>query len=178
MMPTAVTNDPAALAASIAQWWALAGVDVAVQDMPRDWLAKPRPAAAPAAPPATVPATRPDLPAQAPPQPISASPAPPARPMPDTLDMFLEWLATDPGQPEAAFSQARILPRATARPDLLVITDMPTQDDMNAGTLFSGADADLLSNMLRAMGIEADRTATASLFVARPTGGIVDDGLQ
>ncbi|HEX7857284.1 MAG TPA: uracil-DNA glycosylase family protein [Sphingobium sp.] len=177
MTPTTVTTDPAALAAAVAHWWALAGVDVAVQEAPRDWLARQRPALSSAtAPIPHIPGS--EAPTLVPTSTPSAPIAQIAAPMPDDLDSFMTWLANDPDQPEAAFSQARVLPQALPRPDMLVITDMPTQEDMGAGRLFSSADAPLLSGMLRSIGVERDKTATASLLLARPAGGIIEDALM
>lgn len=170
MSPTAVTSDPAALAASVAHWWALAGVDVAIADEPYAWLGL-RPAAAPrSAPPVET--------ASAPAEPPAVLPPPPPAPMPEDLDAFLSWLATDADQPEAAISGPRILPVALPRPDLLILTDMPTQEDMAAGRLFSGADAGLLQAMLRAAGLNGGSIGHASLLLARPAGGVIDDRMM
>jgi DNA polymerase len=162
------TADPVALASSVAQWWSLAGLDIAVQDEPRNWLARPvSTPVAPAMPAEVVAAPAPPEPVQ---QPVSAA-------MPGDLAGFMTWLANDPGQPEAAFSATRIVPRMTNNPAIAFVTDMPTQGDMAAGELFSGADGRLFDAMLRAVGIDRDQAAFASLLMARPTGGVIDDGL-
>lgn len=97
--------------------------------------------------------------------------------MPDDLDSFLDWLANNPDQPEAHFSQIRILPRVIPDAKLLIITDMPTAEDMLAGRLFSGADHGLLTGMLRAVGVNIEQVTFASLLLARPAGGIISDAL-
>lgn len=173
--PTA-PHDPAAIAASLAHWWALAGVDTAVGEMPHDWLTRVRPVARPAfaVPPTFIPAPPPPMVEAAP---ISAIAAP-AAPMPDDLDTFLHWLATDADQMEAAFSQTRILPHVVPGSAMLLITDMPTGEDMAAGQLFSGADRRLLANMLRAVGVDISGVSMASLLLARPAGGIADDRMM
>lgn len=183
MLGTTVTNDPAALAASFAQWWALAGVDVAVQDMPRDWLSKAQPAPVQVSHAIAAPATafqpaETSLPPEMAPVQRPQSDAPPA-PMPDDLDGFMAWLAQTE-QPEAAFSATPILPilpADIALADLVVVTDMPTAEDMMAGKLFSSPEHGLLQAMLRALGAGMEQSVIASLLLARPAGGIIDDAL-
>lgn len=98
-------------------------------------------------------------------------------PMPENLDSFMDWLATDPDQPESAFSRTRILPRPVHDAEILIVTDMPTAEDMAAGRLFSGAEHGLIAGMLRAIGLDIDKAAMASLLMARPAGGIIEDML-
>ncbi|MET0362527.1 MAG: uracil-DNA glycosylase family protein [Sphingobium sp.] len=182
MMPSSVTTDPAALAASLAHWWALAGVDAAVSESPRAWLMREAAGDTPA--PASN-APRPwtaIVPAAVEPPPVSGETGatggislPVA--MPDDLDAYLAWLA-DTDQPEARFSRTRVLPQIVAGAAILLITDMPTADDMTAGALFSGAEDGLLRAMLRAIGLEKGAVSAASLLLARPAGGVMDDRLS
>ena len=68
-------------AASTLAWWLEAGVDTAIAETPRNWL-KPRSEPARAAAPAI------------------AEPAPaPAEELPDTLDLFRDWLERTPALP-------------------------------------------------------------------------------
>ncbi|MCE7798547.1 hypothetical protein LWE61_18605 [Sphingobium sufflavum] len=164
-------TDSDTLAASLTHWWALAGVDMAVGESPHNWLVRDRPAAgAQAAQPVFAP-----LPQRAEIAPAVAPEAVLREPvaMPDDLDGFLAWLAIDPDQPEATFSRTRIAPHVVADADMLVITDMPTAEDMAAGRLFSGTDRALLGGMVRAVGLDVEKIAMASLLLARPAGGII-----
>lgn len=102
-------------------------------------------------------------------------PAATATPLPDSLDAFLEWLATSADQPEASYGPGRILPSALTGAPLMVVTDMPTAEDMKAGQLFAGEDGALLGAMLRAVGLDRTSAAFASLHVTRPPAGIIDD---
>lgn len=171
----APSTDPAAITAAALDWWALAGVDLAVQDNPRGWLDRQRAVASPASAAAPVVSIPVPPPVAATVVPVAQQPA--AAPMPADLDGFLEWLKTDPGQPEAAFSRMRVLPGAFIQPEVALVTDMPSREDMDAGQLFSGEDAALLSSMLRAIGISMAGAATVSLLLARPAGGVIDDAL-
>ncbi|HEX7820387.1 MAG TPA: hypothetical protein VF463_07190 [Sphingobium sp.] len=183
MISAPVTTDNSALAASLAHWWALAGVDAAIAEAPHGWLAIDPPTAAPTPSSASRNPVNPGMDSA-----LKAGlvPAPPAivqepehapAPMPDDMVGFLDWLATDPDQPESGFSRIRILPRVFADAEILVVIDMPTAEDMVAGRLFSGADHGLLSGMLRAVGVDVDKVAMASLLLARPAGGIMEDAL-
>lgn len=150
---------------SIIDWWVLAGVDAAVTDGPRDWLASER-----RAPISMVRSD--DAAASGPPPPMVPS-APAA--LPDTVDGFVDWLAHGAEQPEAGFPGTRILPRTVVGAPLLIITDMPTDEDMATGRLLSGEDGTLLGAMLRAVGLDAASIGFASLLLGRPAGGMCDD---
>jgi len=154
------TPHPASAIKSVIDWWALAGVDAAVTDAPRDWLAAERK-------PAVAPLLR---------NMAAPSISPPAAPSasPGTVDEFIDWLASSPDLPEAGFPGNRILPRTVVGAPLLIITDMPTDEDMAAGRLLSGADGKLLAAMLRAVGLDEAGVGVASLLLARPAGGMCD----
>jgi uracil-DNA glycosylase len=145
---------------SLVDWWTLAGVDAVVGDSPRNWLAADQ-----------RPAIAPSLPGQ----PAPAVPAPAQMAMPDSMDGFIEWLAQGSDLPEARFPGGRILPRTVTGARLLVITDMPTDEDMAAGRLLSGADGVLVAAMLRAVGLEEAEVSIASLLVTRPAGGMCEE---
>jgi uracil-DNA glycosylase len=147
-------------AESLIDWWALAGVDAVVGDSPRNWLVPDQRAAA-----------APGLPDQ----PAPALPAPAQTAMPDSMDGFIEWLAHGSDLPETSFPGGRILPRTVAGARLLVITDMPTDEDMAAGRLLSGPDGALVAAMLRAVGLGEAEVSIASLLVTRPAGGMCEE---
>ncbi|AXJ96608.1 MULTISPECIES: uracil-DNA glycosylase [unclassified Sphingomonas] len=143
-------------AASALTWWQDAGVDVLVEDAPRDWLAPlpldPMPAAAPAQ----------VVPASLVIQPTAA--------MPDTLDAFVAWrLGRD--APEAAWRGISVA--ASGPPDaaIMVLADCPDKDDGDAGTLLSGAAGRLFDRMLAAIGLSRDVVHIAAVCARRPVAG-------
>lgn len=170
--PPSASGNARAIASMI-DWWTLAGVDAAVADTPRNWLAPERKSAPP--PPLAM-ATAAALAAPTAP---TASCAPPAMAdglaWPDSLEAFLDWLAQSSDLPDAPLPGNRVLPRAVEGAALLVVTDMPTDEDMAAGCLLSGADGALLAAMLRATGLNEAQVGVASLLLSRPAGGIGDD---
>jgi DNA polymerase len=171
MLTVSETIDAGALVASLTDWWALAGADCAVRDAPRNWLTpEPRPAAQPVA--KAAPETAP-----VPVAPLPQSPPASTVAMPDTLEGFLQWLATDSSIPEASFAAPRLVPTVSASAPLLIVIDMPTDEDLAAGRLLSGEDGALIKAMLSAIGLEMDRVGVASLLVSRPSGGICDDAI-
>lgn len=142
---------------ALMSWWALAGVDTAVDEAPVNWLRpKPSPRRAAASSPAS------------PPEPIRPA-------LPDTLESFHAWLAAAADLPEAAWNDRRVLPVGPAAPRLMIVTDLPEMDDMHAGALFAGDQGRLLDAMLRAMGFARDAVHIASLAVTRPPGGLVEE---
>lgn len=142
-----------AVASSAIDWWRLAGVDMIVDDAPRDWLAPPedaaiRPGGAP-------------LPAD----PVLATPR-----MPDTIDAFLAWrMGGDP--PDAAWPGRRVPPVIVPGASIVVLTGVPEQEDIAAGALFAGSGGRLLDRMLAAIGRERGAVSLVPLATARPLGG-------
>jgi DNA polymerase len=144
-------------AASLLAWWSEAGVDVALDEAPRNWL-KPAPRAQPAPaialPPSAAPAAQPD------------GDAPP-----DQLDLFQAWLAASDRIPYAAPSAPRVCPAGDPAAGLMVVTDMPTGDDCNAGILISGDSGRLFDRMLAAIGRDRSTIYLAALSCLRSPDG-------
>jgi DNA polymerase len=137
------------LAASALAWWSEAGVDTLVAEEPRDWL-KPKALASPAVsePEAMV-------------APVEA--------MPDTIDAFHAWLATET-LPFPTIG-ARLAPVGDPSSGLMVLVDMPTQ----SGSWFEGEAEPLFDRMLAAMnGLSRDKLYLAALAPARPLNGRID----
>ncbi len=137
-------------AASALGWWADAGVDTIVGEEPRDWLkpASKSPAAAPLA--------------------FSA----PAATMPDTLEAFQAWLLG--GDMPLASPAPRIGPAGDPGAGLMVLTDMPSADDVRAGHLLSGEAGALFDRMLAAIGRGRDTIYLAPLSPTRTATGTLD----
>lgn len=128
----------AAEARSALAWWLEAGVDVPVQDEPRNWLAGRAPAAEPASP----------------------APAPTE---PRTLAEFQLWLAASPTLPLAAAGGRRILPLAAEQAPVMLVADLPGPEEALEGRPIAGDAWQLTSRMLAAIGILADDAHVAPL---------------
>lgn len=151
--------DFAGSIASVLDWWRDAGVDVLVDDDPRDWLTAidVAPAvAAPVAPPVAVTSS-----------PAAASPAPPLA-MPDTIEAFLAWRVGD-ASPEAAWTSAPIAASGPADAQVMMFVDCPDRDDQEA--LLSGAPGRLFDRMLAAIGLSRDQVHLAAVCNRRPATG-------
>jgi uracil-DNA glycosylase family 4 len=143
---TGITIDSAAAASTLA-WWLEMGVDVAVQDAPRDWL---KPAAKPViagvvAEPGAAPA--PNI-------------APPSH---DTLAELQNWLASSTQLPLASATARRILPIGPEEAPVMLLSDAPTLEDLAAGQPIGGEAWALTQRMLAAIGIKADEAYIAPL---------------
>lgn len=136
--------DWAKTAASALEWWRDAGVDVLVEDAPRDWLAAlPQPVAAVAA---TVSATA----------------------LPDTIEAFLAWrLGAD--APETDWGAVKIAASGPVDADLMVLVDCPEREDVDV--LMSGAAGKLFDRMLAAIGRSRADIHLAALCAGRPVAG-------
>jgi DNA polymerase len=151
-------EDLRAAAASLIAWWSEAGVDVALDEAPRDWL-KPAARAEPAGMPATT--ASPAAPPEA-----AATESPP-----DQLDLFQAWLADSATLPYAAASAPRLCPSGDPTAGLMVVTDMPSGEDCNAGVLISGEAGRLFDRMLAAIGRSRGTIYLAALSCLRSPDG-------
>ena len=141
------TTDWQAAAASALAWWEAAGVDVLVDDAPRDWFARP----VLARPTAPVAATA-------------------AETLPATLEAFRTWRLSD-AAPDARWAAARLPFAGDPAAPLLVLTDLPEEGD--TGALLSGPAGRLFDNMLAAIGLIRSQVFLAALAVSRPATGQV-----
>jgi DNA polymerase len=124
-------------------WWLEAGVDVAVQEEPRDWLS-PAPAKA---------------------QRISES-APVGNvvePSHETLAALQRWLASSAQLPLASATARRILPHGPENAAVMLLSDAPSLEDLGAGQPIGGPAWELAKKMLAAINISAEDAYSASL---------------
>jgi uracil-DNA glycosylase family 4 len=148
-----------AAAASVLQWWSDAGVDVLVDEEPRDWL---RPKPKPEIPPA-----------------VPASAAGDDEALPGQLDLFQAYLRDSPHLPFAAPAAPRICPSGDPASGLMILTDMPSGEDCAAGTLLTGEIGHLFDRMLAAIGRDRTSIYLAALSCLRsPTGGFTTDAAK
>ena len=140
------TFDPAQadpVLVSALEWWSEAGVDVLVEDAPRDWFARPAPRA-------------------------PVEPAP--NELPATLDALHAWrMGTD--APEAGWSGVSLAASGPADAKLMVLVDCPEREDGAAGTLLSGRTGVLFDRMLAAVGLSRDAVHVSAVCARRPLGG-------
>ena len=121
-------------------WWLEAGVDVAVQDSPRDWL-KPASRTATAPPPV----------------------ANVAEPSHNTLAELQHWLASSAELPLASATARRILPHGPENAPIMLLSDAPALEDFAAGQPIGGESWELAKRMLAAIRIPAEQAYSASL---------------
>jgi DNA polymerase len=136
-------------AASLLRWWSDAGVDVLLDERPRDWL-KPRASAEPATEASL------DIKGDGP---------------PEQLGLFRAWLADSPALPYAAPAAPRVCPSGDPESDLMILTDMPSSEDCAAGLLISGEAGRLFDRMLAAIGRSRETVYLAALSCLRSPDG-------
>jgi len=150
-------------AASLLAWWLEAGVDVAVQEEPRDWR-RPVP---PPAPLGEVSAQRTEGAWQASPKPQAPSApvgAPPAvGGGAETLDAFHAWLAETSDLPLFRTGAARALPHGPAEAELMLIGGIPGAEDVAEGRPIGGTAWQLAIRMLAAIGLTPDQAYVAAV---------------
>ena len=130
-------------ARSALAWWLAAGVDVAIQEEPRDWL---KPAAGQSPAPAE-----------------SAPPPNLVQPSHETLAELRDWLASSAQLPLASSTAKRILPHGPEHAAIMLLSDVPSLEDYAAGQPIGGDAWILAQRMLAAIGIAPDQAYCASL---------------
>ena len=143
-------------ARSALAWWLEAGVDVAVQEEPRDWL-KPAPPRQPA--PAAEPALTSNV----------------AEPSAETLAGLQQWLASSAQLPLASATARRILPHGPEDAAIMLLSDSPALEDFTAGQPIGGDAWLLAQRMLAAIGLGADQAYSASLSCFHAPGARMSD---
>ncbi|WP_326524575.1 uracil-DNA glycosylase family protein [Sphingomonas sp.] len=133
--------DWATGAVSVLDWWREAGVDVLVDDAPRDWLARTPP-----------------------PPPLAAQAVTEAAPaaLPDTIEAFVAW-RTGPAAPEGP---AAIYAEGDPAAAIMVVVDYPEGDG-----LIGGAAGVLFDGMMAAIGTDRAGVYLTTFITARPLGG-------
>ncbi len=130
-------------ARSALAWWLEAGVDVAVQEEPRNWL---HPA-----------------PANAKPAAIVAEQQNVRVPEHETLAELQQWLAVSAQLPLASEKAKRILPHGPENATIMLFSDAPSLEDYAAGRPIGGDAWLLATRMLAAIGQDAEQAYSASL---------------
>lgn len=143
--------DWATAAASALEWWRDAGVDMLVDEAPRDWTAAPP---APAARRAGAPGTASSV----------------FAPLPTTLAAFSVW-RIGPDAPEAAWPGKPIAATGDPATQIMVLADLPDREDSAAGVLLSGAAGRLFDRMLAAIGRDRTSIYLVPMCGTRPMAG-------
>jgi uracil-DNA glycosylase len=153
--------------ASALLWWADAGVDMMIDEEPRDWLRPKentgiRSSRAKSGGAGTG---------------SSRAPLDYARDerggerLPDQLELFRAYLRDHDRLPYASPAARRVCPSGDPASGLMLLTDMPAAEDCAAGTLLSGAAGRLFERMLAAIGRDRASIYLASLSCLRSPDG-------
>jgi uracil-DNA glycosylase len=138
-------------ATSLLRWWADAGVDAVVGDVPYDWLSIGKPV----------------KPSGVPDQPVAVR-------VRTLLELTNHFMTGD--IPEAGPPSRRITPSGDPTSDLMILVDFPDAADVDTKTLLSDP---IFDKMLVALGRDRSSIYIASLCPGRPmTGRIAEDSLE
>ena len=170
-------SDPIspAAAASLVQWWSDAGVDILIDEQPRDWLRPEAVAQTGRAPESALREAR-SAPLISRPEPAVA---PPDEELPAELDLFQAYLRTSDRLSFAAPSVPRVCPAGDPASGLMIMTDMPSTEDCATGVLISGETGRLFERMLAAIGRDRQSVYLAALSCLRaPDGRLATDAAR
>jgi DNA polymerase len=141
-------------ARSALAWWLQAGVDVAIQEQPRNWLKPSRPASA------RTQATAVERPPE---------------PLPESLEALREWLSASLQVPMARAGARRVLPQGAEQAAVMLLADAPAAEDLAAGQPIGGEAWTLTQRMLKAIGLTPDQAYSASLSCIHAPGARLDE---
>jgi uracil-DNA glycosylase len=151
---------------SLTGWWELAGVDAAVGGVPVDWLAVEAKADAsrevPATPAASIPLAA-----------LSANK--PVIEWPSDIETLKAMVLDGVVLPGNSFGASFVAPSGPVRSDVMVVSDLPDQDEIAGKTLGTGATGALLGRMLAAIGLKLDDCYWTALATTLPPAGDVPD---
>ena len=147
----------AAEARSALAWWLEVGVDIAVQEQPRNWL-KPAPLAPP---PAQSPVVE-----------------PPPEPVPETLAQLREWLSSSMQVPMARPGARRVLPHGGEQAAVMLLAEAPSAEDLAAGQPIGGDAWLLTTRMLKAIGLTPEQAYSASMSCVHAPGARLDESAR
>jgi uracil-DNA glycosylase family 4 len=139
------------VALSALDWWAEAGVDTLADDSPRNWLA--------AAPVVT--------------EAVAAAPVQAKAALPDTLAAFRAFLIADASIPGPA--KGRVDASGDAASGVVIVVDMPENEDRLSGNLLSGEVGALFDRMLGAIKLGRDQIYLIPFSPGRATTGRLGD---
>lgn len=168
--------------AAFLQYWKMAGVDYLVKEETAGWLDDAAFGAAPSAksPPAASCAPLPNMLARpGPQQPAAAVPQTrEAFPLPGSLAELIDAIASGAALPGNQFGGASARPAGQAGSALMIISDLPDNEELAAGELGHGLAGQLLTQMIRAMGRDRQDCYLTALATTRPAAGELPDGAK
>jgi uracil-DNA glycosylase len=153
---------------SLTGWWDLAGVDAAVGEIPVDWLAVEQKADLQAEIPAVSHPT------------ASFAPLTPGKPVvewPSNIDALKTMVLDGAAFPGNCFGTSFVAPWGPSHSEVIVVSDLPDQDEVAGKMLGSGATGGLLSRMLAAIGLDLADCYWTSLANTIPSAGDLPEGM-
>lgn len=163
------THDLQAQADSLISWWRDAGVDVLIDEEPRNWLAEEKPVAKLASVATPAPGIAREARSQGAPATARVAPM-----LPDNLPHFVDWLATDTMTFVDYPVSQRLRPEGDPSSVPMIVTDVPERGDAVAGHLLSGEIGALFDRMIAAWKTDRSRIYLTAMAPGRPASGQID----
>ena len=172
-------NSAAEKAAAFVDWWAMAGVDYVTGEKPKNWMEAETPpdtrkpqSSEVAAPPVSAPPMASPPPAEQ----TAAQAAIAQEQWPKSLDALKQMLAEGAALPGNSFGGKTALPAGPANAPLMIVSDLPDVEEIEAGVLGQSANGRLLANMMTAIGHRLEDCYLTALANTRPASGDLPDG--
>jgi uracil-DNA glycosylase len=173
-------NEIAKIAASNAhsliEWWKMAGADYLVKETPQSWLMEDEPELAVAAPMEILSerSAAPEPKAQLEPAQSKASPAD----WPQDIEQLKVAIAAGNNLPGNCFGGKSATPIGNASANLMIISDLPSAEEIELSQLSAGRTGRLLEQILAAMGQNISDCYVTALATTRPAIGEIPEGTE
>jgi uracil-DNA glycosylase len=151
---------------SLNGWWELAGVESGVADMPVNWLELDAKATAVEVSPIATPAVNAMPP---------VAPAKPSVDWPLDVDSLKAMVTSGISLPGNDFGPRFVAPVGPAACEIMIISDLPDQDELAAGKFGGGDTGKLLARMLAAINVELTDCYWTALATTLPPAGEIPE---
>jgi uracil-DNA glycosylase len=171
-----ITKIAAANVHSLIEWWKMAGADYLVKETPQSWLMEDEPELVVAAPIVAKPerhAVQEQV-AQLAPVQSEASPDD----WPQDLEQLKAQIVAGAHLPGNCFGGKSAAPIGDAGASLMIISDLPSAEEIEQSQLSAGKTGSLLVQMLAAMGQKLDDCYVTALATTRPAIGEIPEGTE
>ena len=173
-MSSIPTKDTEKVAASYLNWWRDAGVDELVGQGHRNWLEEPVKAATRHSNKAekdNSPSQRSTTEAEE----TSKTPELDKAQWPNGIATLAQMLARKANLPGNLYGGSPVIPSAISTPKIMVIGDIPSEQDVKNGNFADGPDGTMVRRIMQAIGIAPEEYVFTAMATTRPATGALPD---
>lgn len=165
-MEQPLQSDASAMIDALTGWWNLAGVDGHVGDVSINWLEADKQADV-----GKIETFKGHVPVAD----KGAEAASASIEWPADLEELKQMIKSGAALPGNSFGTQAAAPVGQANSEIMIVSDLPDQDDISSGNLHDGINGKLLKRMLALIGIDLNLCYSTALATTRPPTGEIPD---